>query len=64
MVYNIINILLIFIIQKNDRTNNELGMKRFKELQEKDEIKNNAALEICSGKKCLRIYDFFKRIRN
>lgn len=47
---------------KNDRTNNELGMKRFKELQEKDEIKNNAALEICSGKKCLRIYDFSKEL--
>ena len=47
---------------KNDRNNNELGMQRFKELQEKDEIKNNAAKDICSGKECLRLYDFSKEL--
>ena len=34
---------------KNDRNYNELGMQRFKELQEKDEIKNIGAKNICSG---------------
>ena len=37
-------------------------MQRFKELQEKDEIKNNAAKDICSGKECLRLYDFSKEL--
>lgn len=39
----------------NDRKNNEVGYKIFKELQEKDRKKDEKAKELCNGKLCLRI---------